>query len=270
MGDWKKAIYAAALKAAGLDAAGSEATDQPASVSAAGGRQLHDFNTRERQPGYSDVFRAGRNAGFDVIDARQYHRNNDGTQGFVEQTMATPWFYKNMPLIGYADIDVRRHGANKYGLYETDVCELWALQESGQCLFLDDIRQPGDPDYVVDAQGRQMRIERALGKLSEFAGASAEYPHVFMHDEWMESRSYINGRMGLPKPTTEEYEQSYLPFIKMQLADPSVILVGRVTRPEDIHIAYESSPNFQTNVDTFHQETEASQPQSFEDSWLDM
>lgn len=199
----------------------------------------------EPQPDCANIFRAGLSAGFDVMDAYQSYNDGDGLQPRLEQTLRTPWTYHGMLVLGYTNTDVRENARNgAHHFYTTDVSEFWLRQPDGQLLNLDDVRGSGAPGFLTDANGNQIPLDQAHLKLREFASAAAEYPHVFLCDEWMEVRSYVNGRFGMAPPTTRDYTEQYLPTIEQQLANPSHLFVGRIRQKSDIHIAYESAAGY--------------------------
>jgi hypothetical protein len=63
--------------------------------------------------------------------------------------------------------------------------------------------------------------------MGKFASAASEYPHVFTPDEYMTARSYLNGRMGLDMPTSDDYA-NYLNSVSRQL-EQRIPFVGAVT-----------------------------------------
>lgn len=198
-----------------------------------------------RKTAYRQVYQEGLQSGFDITNARQYYREGDGTQPRLEQTMSTPWTYHGQPVIGFTDTDLRDVNADKDGIRRTDTREFYVADQYGRATNLDDLLRPGD-EGLKDRRGNSVSLQDAQDQMGRFAGAASEYPHVFLHDEYIESRSYLNARFGMDRPTTADYNV-YLESVEKQLASRDFTFTGRITRPSQMHIAYESTPDFQSS-----------------------
>ena len=81
--------------------------------------------------------------------------------------------------------------------------------------------------FVDKNTGKDVSLNEAMEHMGQFAAAASEFPHVFAPDEYMEARSYLNGRLGLPMPTNEDYGE-YLNSVENQLKQ-RIPFVGSVT-----------------------------------------
>lgn len=204
---------------------------------------------------YRQVYKQGVESGLSITNARQYYRNGEGTQPRLEQTLDTPWLFRGQPVIGFTDTNLKDEKADKDGLRLTDTREFYVADAMGRATNLDALLQPGEG--LQDKQGKFVSIPQAQDIMGRFASAASEYPHVFLHDEYIESRSYLNGRFGMDPPTTADYNV-YLDSVAKQLASRDFIFTGRITRPSQLHVAYESTPEFQSE----YQDWSASLPET--------
>ena len=203
-----------------------------------------------RKSGYQDVYAAGEAVGFHVNDARQYYRNNDGNQPRLEQTIDTPWTFQGQPVVGYTDTSLVEKDRDKNtGLRMTDLREFYVADRFGQPRNVDDI-QPMSRKVFQDANGKNIDMYEAQNKMGVFASAASEYPHGFTFEEYMEYRSFINGRLGMDPPTENDYNV-YLESVEKQLASRDIKFVGSVTRPSDMYKLQQTCPSFQEGMDDF-------------------
>lgn len=193
-----------------------------------------------RTEAFSRRYKEGLGEGLRVVNARQYYKNGDGTQPRLEQVMATPWTFRGKEVIGFADTDLRDANVGTDGLRLTDVSSFYVMGANGRYVDIDKMRTAGDV-FSDQKSGRPVNISDAAFDMEKFASAASEYPHVFMHDEYIESRSYINGRFGLNPPTTADYER-YLGSMEDQLKDRSFVITGQITKVSQMSKAYDSIP----------------------------
>ena len=203
-----------------------------------------------RKPGYREVYAAGESAGFSINDARQYYRNEDGNQPRLEQTITTPWTFQGQPVIGYTDTSLSEKDRDREtGLRFTDLREFYIADKFGSPRNVDDV-QPNGRKVFQDAQGRSIDMYDAQDKMGAFASAASEYPHGFTYEEYMESRSFINGRLGMDPPNEDDYNV-YLESVERQLASRDIKFVGAVTRTSDMFKLQQTCPSFQEGMDDF-------------------
>lgn len=197
------------------------------------------------RPFYETVYKNGTAAGLCVTQARQHYQNGDGTQPRLEQEISTPWTIRGNPVIGVTSTDLRNAGRSEDGLRKTDKIELYATDG----LHRSDIQQELAPGCVLLDQKKQaFPLYRAIELVGQFASAASEYPHVFTFDEYMESRSYLNGRFNMAPPTAEDYN-AYLRNVTNQLASPDYTFTGAITKRSQISSAYSTMPDFQEEYD---------------------
>lgn len=199
------------------------------------------------------LYKSGVDAGFKVLDARVYFRDNMPEQPRREQTLETPWIWNNMPIFAYTDTDARmRSRSGKYNLFTTDLSEFYVRDEHDNLHNLDDVSPEGVQTVLTNKfNGSRVRALEAHAQAKAFASISSEYPHVAMYDEWLDLQAVSRGRFNGPPPKPEEYTTDYLPNIERQLTEPGQNFVGKITRPSQLNIAYESSPLYEGDIMTF-------------------
>lgn len=210
---------------------------------------------------YQRIYRDGLREGFCVDNARHYYKDGQGTQPRLEQTMETPYLFRGQNVIGFTDTDLRDSLAGPDGIRHTDDREFYIADQYGRATNLDKLLRPGE-QLVNKNTGGFVAVSSAKDHMAHFAGAASEYPHVFMYEEYMESRSYLNPRFGMPKPTAQDYEE-YLDNMSDQLRSRDIIFTGRITKSSELHIAYETSPIFQKEYKDWSSSVDAQRDDQF-------
>lgn len=202
---------------------------------------MADRNLKEKAE-YQKEFESGTQDGFRVTMARQYYpldyrtQEPDPTRPQLEQTMETPFVFHDQPVIGYTitDLSAKNSPVKGEGLRPTITHEFY-IQPSDrpEPKNIDDVIQPNEKYVFTDKNtGADVSLNEARDRMGKFASAASEYPHVFTPDEYMETRSYLNGRLGLDMPTSDDYAQ-YLGNVDRQL-EQRITFVGAVTKPADM------------------------------------
>ena len=120
---------------------------------------------------------------------------------------------------------------------------------------VDDV-QPNGRKTFLDSSGKEIDMYAAQDKMGQFASAASEYPHGFTYEEYMESRSFINGRLGMDPPNEADYNV-YLESVERQLASRDIKFVGAVTRTSDLYKLQQTCPSFQEGMDEYLKATNA-------------
>ena len=193
-----------------------------------------------KKPQYQEIFEKGTQAGFYILMANQYFGANASTGQIdpqrpqLEQTMTTPYTFRDQPVIGYTVTDLSSKNSPVRGesLRPTVTHEFYVMPEGREePMNVDAIIESGEK-FTDKNTGKSVSIPDAMKEMGEFASAASEYPHVFTPDEYMEARSYMNGRLGLPMPTADDYVD-YLNNMSAQL-EQRIPIVGAVTKPADM------------------------------------
>ena len=193
-----------------------------------------------RKDPYENIYQDGVDRGFHIMHARQYAENGDGLKPRLEQTMETPWSVNGNPVIAYSVTNLENK-RDKDGLRDTNMVELHEYKD-GTLHLLDAVGK----DFR-DQNGMSVSRNTAREDVRQFASSASEYPHVFMYDEYMESRNFTNGRLGLDPPKPEDYE-GYLESVEKQMMSRTISFVGAIEKPSQMHEAYESSPIVQAEM----------------------
>lgn len=194
---------------------------------------MADRNLKEK-PEYQQVFESGTQEGFKITMARQYYVEDYRTKELrpqLEQTMEMPLEFQGYPVIGYTVTDLSAKGSPVKGesLRPTNTHEFY-IQPNGdeELKNIDDIVKSREEYVFTDKNtGESVSLDQASDRMGNFASAASEYPHVFTPDEYMTARSYLNGRMGLDMPTSDDYA-NYLNSASRQL-EQRIPFVGAVT-----------------------------------------
>ena len=190
---------------------------------------------------YQRVYDEGIQEGFSVGMARQYYNrdrqgNIDPNKPQLEQLMpSTPYLFRGEPVVGYTVTDLSADQSRVKGdsLRNTVTHEfhVYAPQYEGGPDVLrnvDDLIGVNEKISFTDKNtGKDVSLNDAMDHMGAFAAAASEFPHVFAPDEYKEARSYLNGRLGLPMPTDDDYNE-YLNNVENQLKQ-RVPFVGAVT-----------------------------------------
>lgn len=181
---------------------------------------------------YSDIYKSGKENGFIVDSARQYYSQNDSKKPKLDVVMNTPYSYLGRDVTARATIDLNEQSrSSETGLRDASMVEFYVGNSN-----LD-----YDAGFDVTDEMRQTA--------SDFAASAAEYPHVFMYDEYVEARTPINERMKLGVPTEQDYN-TYLESMDRQLHNSRDFeFIGQITKPSDLNTAYASTPSFSKMMD---------------------
>ena len=184
---------------------------------------------------YMEAYSRFKNSGFIVVDARQYYvEGAEMLEPELEQLTETSWKYNGNQIFVYSKTDISLLTERTRGTRLVKYYEYWMydpntgspeMLDTGSCSF-------------ADPYGNTINIAQAQETIGEFALASSYLPHVFMGPEFSEARNYINGRMGMPEVTKEDY-YSYLDHIESQMKS-GVEFVGKIQKPSDMAMAYAS------------------------------
>lgn len=207
---------------------------------------------------YKDVHKKACADGFQVLDARQYYHGEDTLSPHLSQIIKTPYSFEGKPVLALTDTDLKEAFRDKEtGLRSTDMVEFYAVMDGRpnvpdmdnfeamvKCRTLRNVDDMGAGRKVFDVGGGStIAAGMAHERLRSVAAAASEYPHVMICDEYIEARSGFCGRLGLPRPTEDDYQNVYLPNVERQLSDPAFTFVGRIRSAADLGEAYESVPS---------------------------
>lgn len=192
-----------------------------------------------QKPEYKEIFESGTKEGFNVTMARQYYQTDyrtqepDPTRPMLEQMMETPYLYKDNPVFGYTvtDLSAKQSAVRGENLRPTITHEFHILDDQGTLHNVDDYIKSGET-FKDKNTADDVTLSQAMDHMGKFASAASEYPHVFEYNEYMATRSYMNGRLGLAEPTPDDYS-NYLDSVTKQL-EQRIPFVGAVTKPSDM------------------------------------
>jgi len=164
---------------------------------------------------------AGDAAGFTVAYAKQYYENLDGLKCRMEQHITMPYTFQGETVyaITITNID---HSNGRDALRNTPRSDLYTASD----------RQIASGEVLTAPGGQNVRASVAARQAAAYASAASELPHIFTYEEYMEARSYTNGRMGLNPPTSDDYirylEKSIIPQLRSER------FTGRYQTEEDV------------------------------------
>lgn len=192
-----------------------------------------------KNKGYAEIYKAGKNDGFNVNSAKQYYSQGDSTKPKLDLVMSTPYTYAGQDVVARATVDLSGVKMRDSQLRETSMVEFYA----------DDSNLDYVDDFSVTDDMRQ--------SVSEYAAAASEYPHVFSFDEYVEARTPINKRLKLDAPSEQDYS-TYLESVERQLHSRDIEFIGEITKPSDMNRAYETLPSFRDMMDevAVHEDSE--------------
>lgn len=185
---------------------------------------------RRKDPNsFSEVYKRGVEAGYDITNARVYLDEKE--QENVETVMSTPYVDRNGTAItGYAVVPVT-HGMD---LRDSNTVEFYSNGHN-----LDYMEDPAD-SVLYDKAGNTVNTKDARTEMGRFAAAGSEYPHVMPYEEWLPLRERNSRRLGLDAPTEADYD-NYLDSMERQMLS-RIKFVGRNTTFEDIQSLRENTP----------------------------
>lgn len=181
---------------------------------------------------YKSIYTSGKEAGFDVISARQYYENNDVSKPRLEVRMNTPYFdSKGHPMTAYAVVNIESTSVKDNKLRDFNTVEFYDVDGHNM-------------DYDVSSNLTDNMCEQA----GKFASAASEYPHVFTYDEYVVARIPINKRMQIDPPSESDYG-TYLENVERQMNSRKVEYIGSITKSNQLHEAYKTMPSFDQMMD---------------------
>lgn len=192
---------------------------------------------------FRKTYQDGKQNGFAVTDARQYYENDNEKDVRVETWIQTPYFFEGEPVKAYGVVNIESWDLNRGRTSNT--LEFW---QNGR--NLEDVMEQSFGTREVqlqDANGKDLDMKDAYQQIGDFAKAASEYPHVFLYDEYVASRTPINERLKLDAPNEAMYEK-YLESVERQMESGDVEFVGQMTNPSSLHMAYTSMPSVQAEM----------------------
>lgn len=203
---------------------------------------------RYQAPVYEQIFDSLSDQGFSVSDVRETVFETSGTHN-VETWVNTPYTYEGMPVKGFCYVPVgtpfERHINNTTeGIRDYNTQELWVGRENMEDILAK--RGLGSVHDVIlqDKDGNEVKGVDALENVGKFASAASEYPHVFQYGEYMEVRTAISEKRGLPMPDEEGYN-SYIESVVKQMESGDVRFVGKVNTISDAYMCLMDTPGFE-------------------------